>query len=272
VDFSDASRGALRYAAALAEHFYAVLAVLTVNDPAVNDVALFVDATFGGHRPSVPELRLETANGLPAVEILRVANETQADVIVMSTHGAHRRPTMLGSVTERLLRETKTPVVLTPAEDPGPHDLEQTVQSLERVLVPVDFSACTDRQITLATGIGQALDAELLFLHVLDDGSADRRLAAHGKLDALIRRIPARLRPSLMLAVGDPATEIARVARERRADLILMGLHSSDDPKKGMGHVTYGVLCATPTLVLAFPPLTPRKPTRITAPAAVLST
>jgi hypothetical protein len=33
VDLSDASRGALRYAAALAEHFYGGMTVLTVDDP-----------------------------------------------------------------------------------------------------------------------------------------------------------------------------------------------------------------------------------------------
>ena len=44
VDFSDASRGALRYAAALAEHFQASLSVLTVDDPLLAEAAA---ATWG---------------------------------------------------------------------------------------------------------------------------------------------------------------------------------------------------------------------------------
>jgi hypothetical protein len=58
----------------------------------------------------------------------------------------------------------------------------------------------------------------------------------------------------MTLAVGDAATEIARVAREREVDLIVMGLHSSETRPHHMGHVTYGVLCASPVVVLAWPP------------------
>jgi universal stress protein A len=120
VDFSDASRGALRYAAALAEHFYAALTVMTVNDPLVDHLAVFVENTLGRRRLMVAELRLESANGVPAIEILRVANDMHPDVIVMSTHGSHAPRTMLGSATARVLRETRVPVIVTPADDSGP--------------------------------------------------------------------------------------------------------------------------------------------------------
>jgi nucleotide-binding universal stress UspA family protein len=266
VDFSDASRGALRYAAAIAEHFYAVLTVLSVNDSAVNDLAVFVDSTFSKRRPLVEELQLETANGLPPVEILRVANERQADVIVMSTHGLHGPRTMLGSVTERVLRETAVPVIVTPATDAGPSSVEEWTRSLRRVLVPVDLSPWTPQQVAIGRGIAEALDLELLFLHVLGDTDCDRRLAAHAQLDHLIHETPASLRPALTLAVGEPAAQIARVAKERAVDLIVMALHTSTDPRKGMGHVTYGVLCSTPTLVVACPPTDTKitKDTKIT--------
>ena len=39
VDFSDASRGALRYAAVVANHLKAELTVLTVNDPLLTEAA-----------------------------------------------------------------------------------------------------------------------------------------------------------------------------------------------------------------------------------------
>jgi nucleotide-binding universal stress UspA family protein len=253
VDLSDASRGALRYAAALAEHFYADLIVLTVNDPVINDIAVFVQDTLG-RRPQVAQLRLETANGLPAVEILRVATEAHVDVVVMSTHGATGVRTMLGSVTERVLRGSKVPVVVTPASDPGPRGLEDLKSSLRRILVPVDLSAWTPQQVAVADGLASALGAQLIFVHVLDDATAERRLSAHQALDRLIHAAPATARPAMTMGVGEAAHEIARVAREREADLIVMGLHTSADPRKGMGHVTYAVLCQTPTLVLAWPP------------------
>lgn len=254
VDFSEASRGALRYAAAIAEHFYAVLTVLSVNDPVVNDLAVFVETTLRKQRPLVPELQLETANGLPAIEILRLANEKSADVIVMSTHGLHGPRTMLGSVTERVLRETQVPVIITPAIDPGPSSVEEWKRALKRVLVPVDLSQWSTQQVAIGRGIAEALGLELLYLHVLSDADCDRRLAAHAELDRLLHATPATLRPALTLAVGDPAAQIARVAKDRAVDVIVMALHTSNEPRKGMGHVTYAVLCSTPTLVVAWPP------------------
>jgi nucleotide-binding universal stress UspA family protein len=252
VDFRDASRGALRYAAAIAEHFYATLTVLTVNDPVINDVAVFVDEVFAGQRPTVPELRLETTSGLPAVEILRTAHDSHAEVIVMSTRGAHAPLTLLGSVTAHVLREADVPVLVTPPEDPGPRSLEQWRRSRRTVLVPVDFSPWTASQAAVACGLAEAIGGTLLFLHVTSDPAS--RLAAHHALDRLIHEAPCAARPTMCLAIGDPATEIARIARERAVDVIVMGLHSGDEVRGGVGHVTYAVLCQTPTLVLAWPP------------------
>ena len=59
------------------------------------------------------------AVGMPAAEILRVARERSCDLIVMSAHGSAGLPTVVGSITERVLRETPVPVLVTPAADPG---------------------------------------------------------------------------------------------------------------------------------------------------------
>src|SRR5688500_6401979 len=105
VNFSPASRGALRYAAALAEHFYATLTVVTVFERFIshtaaasvgdmwlefeNEQALerFAHDSFPGRKPQLAESGLLVKVGKPADEILRLAHETGADAIVMSTHG-----------------------------------------------------------------------------------------------------------------------------------------------------------------------------------------
>jgi nucleotide-binding universal stress UspA family protein len=251
IDFSDASRGALRCAAALAAHFYASLTVINVNDGHVDDVAAFVRETFAAAPPVVPELVHETAAGVPAVEILRVADQTHADVIVMSTHGAHGVRTMLGSVARGVLHGTQVPVIVTPPADPGPRDFEEWKRKLRRLLVPVDFSPGTPQQVKIARGLADAFGTELVFLHVLEDSGIDRRAAAHAELDRIIRETPPASHPVMTLATGDPAQHIARVARDRRVDGIVMALHPSPDPRTGMGHVTYGVLCQAEVMVLA---------------------
>ena len=134
VDFSDASRAALMHAAAIADHFGAEITVLTVVDPFVaavsaaepahttleNDTEQALRRYCGealAHAPAGPRsLKLRFAIGTPALEILREVHESNADLIVMSSHG-HRgvRKMFFGSTTERVLRETHVPVLITPA-------------------------------------------------------------------------------------------------------------------------------------------------------------
>jgi nucleotide-binding universal stress UspA family protein len=55
-------------------------------------------------------------------------------------------------------------------------------------------------------------------------------------------------------AFGDPAEEISKIAGERRAGLIVVGLHDSAMSSARLGSVTYRVLCLAQRLVLALPP------------------
>ena len=73
-------------------------------------------------------------------------------------------------------------------------------------------------------------------------------------LAELASSVPPELRPEALVAYGDPAEEIAKVARDRDAGLIVIGLHASTLLGPRMGSVTYRVLCLTSTLVLALPP------------------
>ena len=275
-DFSEPSRGSLRYAGALAEHFYADLMVLAVDDPFLTEAAAaamdehflqrqtrgalttFVNETFATRRPQVPAIREHMTTGRPAEEIRRCAEEFTADVIVMSTHGASGvRKLMFGSVTERVLRNTCVPVLVTPGADSGPESFEAWMATVKRVLVPVDFSDWTPQQVAIARGVAEALGVELLFAHVMPGTGGTSRLEAHQRLDALLRGVPADLRPAMTICRGEPAAEIARVAREREANLIVMGLHSAPNRRQHMGQITYRLLCEAPVLVLAWPPSRP---------------
>ncbi|HUE88838.1 MAG TPA: universal stress protein [Vicinamibacterales bacterium] len=69
--------------------------------------------------------------------------------------------------------------------------------------------------------------------------------------------MPARLRPSMSIGVGDPARELARMAAEFSVGAIVMGLHSEPERGRRMGSVTYRLLCHAPVLVVAWPPAAP---------------
>jgi nucleotide-binding universal stress UspA family protein len=286
IDFSEASAGALRYAAAIATHFATRLIVLSVEDPLLTEaldlgtgivwepeickreMRQFAAKTFGKDAAVLALLEHEVVVGKPAPEILRVARERSCDLIVISTHGLTGvRKLFFGSTTERVLRETTRPVLVTPPHDPGPIRIEEAKRLLGRVLVPVDLSAASLHQTQIGRGIAEALDIPLIAVHVVEpirsrlasklQGAsieANRRAVAEDRLNELLATTPRRLQAESLVAYGDPAEEIAKVARDRNAGLVVMGLHGSPLLGPRMGSVTYRLLCLAPMLVLAIPP------------------
>jgi nucleotide-binding universal stress UspA family protein len=82
----------------------------------------------------------------------------------------------------------------------------------------------------------------------------ERRFRAERSLSELSACVGTNIKTEALVAYGDPAEEIAKVARDRGAGLIVIGLHASSVLGPRMGSVTYRVLCLTSTLVVALPP------------------
>ena len=286
IDYSPASAGALRYAAAIAEQLVTRLIVLIVEDPLLTtavdlgtgvhwtrdlserELSKFVMNTFGEDGAALAMCEYDVAVGKPPVEILRVARERSCDLIVMSSHGlAGARKLFFGSTTERVLRGTTGPVLVTPPDDPGPVHIEDAKRLIGRIAVPVDLSPASLHQTQSARRLAEALDVPLVFVHVIEPvGSrpvaplnlagleSNRRAVAEEGLGELLATIPRRLKSESWIAHGDPAEEAARIASERHAGLIVMGLRGSPLPGCRMGSVTYRLICRARTLVLALPP------------------
>lgn len=286
IDFSEPSRAALSYAAAIADHFGARLMVLTVDDPLLTEVT----ATTG----RVPSLARETENelrrfvadtlpqpaagpktmdfrvavGKPAAEILRAAQGAGVDLIVMSSHGRSGvRKMFFGSTTERVLRETTVPVLVSPAgERVG--SLSQFSQQIHRIIVPVDLTPTSLHQVKVAAGLASALSTPLIVAHVMEPvfvpatvrlvipgSEATRRHEMEERLATMVQSVASTAQIETLVVTGDPSEEIVRLAETRDARVIVMGLHSSGLLGPRMGSVTYRVLCLTRSLVLALPPL-----------------
>jgi len=287
IDFSEASAGALRYAAAIAAHFATRLIVLSVEHPLLlteavergtgivwrpdacqRDMEQFSAKTFGAESATLAALEYEVAVGTPAREILRVARERSCDLIVISTHGlTGLRKLVCGSTTERVLRETTRPVLVTPPVDPGPVSLEDAKRLIGRIVVPVDLSPASPYQTKVAHGLAEALGVPMILVHVIEPVKsrlaarlrmagieADRRAVAEDGLSELIATVPLRVHREALVVCGDPVEELAKVVRNRHAGLVLMGLHGSPLLGPRMGSVTYRMLCLSPALVLALPP------------------
>jgi nucleotide-binding universal stress UspA family protein len=285
IDYSDHSRVALRYAALIADHFGARLLLVTVNDLLlVQAAAMAYDAEYlqlqsredlrefyrNTNLPSAAgadDVTYDVRTGKPAPEILKAAADRHADLIVIGTHGlSGARKAFFGATTERVLRETTVPVLITRKDAPMVASLAEAPRSVGRILVPVDLTPATAHQVAVANGLAVALGVPLILTHVIEPlalpmrwrthvGRADheRRTRAEEELRELTDKVTVPV--ETLLAYGDPAEEIAKLARDRGAGLLVLGLHGSTLLGPRMGSVTYRVLCLAPTLVLAIPPV-----------------
>ena len=284
IDFSDASAGALRYAAAIAEHFVTRLIVLTVESPLLaaaldtrtrtgwtsevseQAIARFVSEIFGERASTRGLCEHQVAMGKPAAEILRVARERSCDLIVMSSHGrTGPRKWLLGSTVERVLRETAIPMLVVPPADPGPIAVEDAARLIERIVVPVDLSQASRCQLRVAQGLAETLGVPVVVVHALEptamhvglnltQADANRRADAAHALAELIADVPGTGRDDRVIVCGDPAEAIADVVKDRGAGLVVMGLHGGPLLGPRMGSVTYRTLSRSHCLVLALPP------------------
>jgi len=288
VDFSEHSVQALRLAVGLAGRDQARLTVLTVNEPLLveaaaaaqygaeyvtHEAATELHGLFLSLLPSgaswapVPDVVVRT--GRAENEILECVAEHHTDLIVMGTHGlGGYRKMFFGSVTERVLRRSATPVLAVPLgdrrivvfSDRGP------VFNLPGILVPVDLSASSARQIRRAAELAREFGTSLLVVHVVAE------LRAHGGLhDAVkahdrtrlndareqLRRLACAnsggIEVETRVTYGHPADEIARVAIERDVGVIVMGLTGDGASGSRPGSVAYRVLTMAPAPVLALP-------------------
>jgi nucleotide-binding universal stress UspA family protein len=216
------------------------------------------------------------------VEILRVARERACDLIVMSSHGlSGARKMFFGSTTERVLRETPIPVLVTPPVNPGRVRIEEARRLVRRIVVPVDLTPSSLHQTQVAMGLGDALQVPVVLVHVIEPIKthllrakvpgldAERRSVAEEALDELVA-LRTTNRPEALIVFGDPAEEASKVVHNRQAGLVVMGLHGSPLLGPRMGSVTYRLLCLSETLVLALPPRIAKPAHRdATAPAEV---
>ncbi|HJR61707.1 MAG TPA: universal stress protein [Vicinamibacterales bacterium] len=286
VDFSDASRAALRYARVITEHFGGRLVVLAVEDPLLteavdlgtgvvwdpedtrHELARFAARALGSNPLKSAEVTYEVAVGKPAKQILHVAQENGCELIVMSTHGlTGMRKMFFGSTTERVLRETTIPVLAISATADDITSLHDVSRTVGRILVPVDLTPASIHQVQIARALAEALTVPFIATHVVEPVRSplasklhlpgielERRTRAEDALGELLATVPRQLHSEALVAYGDPAEEISKIARDRRAGLILIGLHGSPTLGPRMGSVTYRVLCLTTAMVLALPP------------------
>lgn len=138
-----------------------------------------------------------------------------------------------------------------------------------RILHPSDFSAASNAAFKKAIEMAKASRAELLIVHVInpiipvagegyvspkmyEDLAASTRAWARKQLDRLLAKAKkSGVRAKGVLAEGAAHEQIARIAKTKRADLVVMGTHGrSGFAKLFLGSVAGRVITAAPCPVL----------------------
>ena len=138
-----------------------------------------------------------------------------------------------------------------------------------RILHPSDFSAASNAAFKKAIEMAKASRAELLIVHVInpiipvagegyvspkmyEDLAASTRAWARKQLDRLLAKAKkSGVRAKGVLVEGAAHEQIARIAKTKRADLVVMGTHGrSGFAKLFLGSVAGRVVTAAPCPVL----------------------
>jgi nucleotide-binding universal stress UspA family protein len=109
--------------------------------------------------------RLETAVGDPAEQILQVARDLNAGLIVMTTHGRGALGRWaFGSVADAVTRTSPVPVFVV-----RPQDGETTIApDIRRVVVPLDGSPLAEEALPAATSLAQRLHVSVHLVTAID--------------------------------------------------------------------------------------------------------
>ncbi|MDK9724971.1 MAG: universal stress protein [Sterolibacteriaceae bacterium MAG5] len=278
-DFSPSARDALARAAGLAaEHGAALTLLHVISGPSLD---AFKELLAGSNdEPAGEAARLleEAAAELAAVAGRQAATRVRvggvhdelaaaaerADLLVIGDRGLHpMRDMIIGTTAERLLGSCRKPVLVVKRGAAAPY---------RKVLVPVDFSACSHAAFKAALGLAPRADLHVCHAFGLPSAGkfwlADVPEAALRRYEAVAGRAAEerlavlaaeadsrdRERCRLLAVAGDPSMVVIAEAEKREADLIVIGRHGESALRDFLlGSVTRHVLANAPCDVLVVP-------------------
>ena len=184
-------------------------------------------------------------------EICRLAQEIPADLIVMPTHGyTGLKHVFLGSTAERVVQHAPCPVFVVrqlgkrPAAKKFGH---------KKILVPVDFSDCSQKAVQYAIGFANQLGAEIVLLHATYSGyiysvegtalydipglQRAARKKAERQMQKFVRAAKfGQVKFEIVFTEASPVLDICDFAKDHDVDLIITSTHGLT----GFQHVLIG--------------------------------
>jgi len=151
-------------------------------------------------------------------------------------------------------------VELGPEENQLPASAGQQPFKLKNILVPVDFSECSQKALQYAIPFAKQFGAELALLHVVQPYPAVPEMAnvdiesiqdAREKLAQTSATLDKAVRRKTLVRLGNPEREIVDGAKEYGSDLIIISTHGHTGlARVFLGSTTENVVRQAPCPVL----------------------
>jgi nucleotide-binding universal stress UspA family protein len=245
-DFSPAANAAIPYATEVAKRLGAKLFALHMRTPIINpmtDPATWatLEKAAAAETKSQREILRKSFSGIvPNVlveegdfysTLLDVIVKDKIDLIVLGTSGRSGvAKFFLGSVAEEIFRQAPCPVLTV-----GPFTLGGPVWggAITEIIYATDFSPESKAAAAHAISLAQEFQARLTLMHVIANEAPGDLLLPGELVEAteqhLRNLVPPEAElwcePRVVVAQGEPAKNILEVARNRNADLIVLGIH-----------------------------------------------
>ena len=263
LDGSKAAKAALPVARTMARLFCATLHVVSVRDVLVRPEKALQEV--GLSREELRGTILHQLCGSPAEAIINVVQAATSALLVMCTHTrAETDQFSFGSTTEAVLRKAPSRVLLIAPEQ------ELQDWTIRRVMLAHDGTPSADIAIAPAAETASRAGAEVTAMHVAariaeqsqEAGSLSARYVDQAQHEwpawagEFLDRMLALGHPSpavkfkLLVTGGQPGSEVAQVARESTADLVVLSWHGCWEEQRCETLKVIARRCGCPVLLV----------------------
>ena len=279
LDGSDGAEIVLPYVAAIAVAFNAEVALVTATEQETPDKNQMLQSYLKRVAEELkhivkkhPALTVSTdvLTGKPVEEILKLAMQKKADLVIIAGHGASGgNPQLLGNIATKILAASNRPVLL--VREKGTL-VAKSDDLIKRILVPLDGSQTSEGSLKTVEAMAARLSAEIVLFQAIEpvryipgfetmvpnvvlpsDDEIKRSAAKY--LNGIEKPLKQNgIRTSSMITADAPAEAIIDYADSGSIDLIAMTTHGFSGIKRWVfGSTTEKVLQASTKPVLVIP-------------------
>lgn len=283
VDFSDASRVALGFAARLARHCGASLHVLHVQDPLLHTAARATGIDLAAetrteleqfmqsaYAAAGPPPRYHVLVGKPVDVVCDLANREEVDVIVTGTSGmSGPSHAIFGSTTEGVLVRSDISILVVPPSWTAPRGDTPDLSGTGPVTVGFERTAPALAAARAARRLAGVLKTTVDALHVVppirvlerwqphaETAVAERMEASRRELSGVLKTMPDGAAVRLLVKSGDVATAFAETIAQGGGahGLAVVGRRSPGSRSGPPGALAAKIMDRCPAPVLVYLP------------------